>query len=106
MICAGEFNRFITIEANSPSQDAYGEPIESWSTHATAWAQRLSQKATERFATDQFAGFDVSAWKTHYLSTVDTGMRVLHEGVYYDIEGVEELGYKESMVLITKARKV
>lgn len=106
MICAGSMNRSISIEQNTPTQDAYGEPIEGWSTLAPVWANWLSQKATEKFTTDQFAGFEMSGWKIHYRSDVDTTMRVLHEGRYYDIEGVEEIGYKEGTLLITKARKI
>jgi len=106
MICSGEMNRPVTIQAYSESRNGYGEVIKTWAAHgaATRWAKKLSQRATEKFTTDQFAGFDYTGWKLHYDATVTHLMRLVDEdGVIYDIEGVEEVGYKEEMVLITKA---
>ena len=76
----------VVIETNTASVDAYGEPIESWSTFATVRGNILS--------IDQFESQDpgrVKSQSKHILSIrfvagLDIKMRATHEGVVYAIE--------------------
>lgn len=49
---AGTLRERVTIQAATVSQDAYGEPIETWSnigTNPTVWANVGSRASGERF---------------------------------------------------------
>lgn len=59
---AGDLRHRIAIQTNTPSQDSYGQPVESWATSATVWAavdmlggrelftaQQAESRATVRF---------------------------------------------------------
>lgn len=37
-IQAGKLNKRVIVQVNTPSQDGFGQPIPSWSTHDTIWA--------------------------------------------------------------------
>lgn len=66
---AGDLRERITIERASSTQDAFGEPIESWSTVATVWANMAPQRYTTGVeALAQALGRE--AVKTSYTVTI------------------------------------
>lgn len=49
---AGRLRERVTLQANTPVQDAYGEPIDGWAnvgTNPTVWANVASRASGERF---------------------------------------------------------
>lgn len=51
---AGTLRERLTIQVNTPVQDSYGEPVESWAsigTNPTVWGSVLSRASGERFIT-------------------------------------------------------
>jgi len=79
---AGKLRERITIEVNTPAQDGYGEPVESWGTYAVRWASVEPVNGTERWS-----GSERLAEATH-LFTVrhDAQTKLIGPGhrVYYD----------------------
>lgn len=106
-VYAGRLNRRIVLQRNTPAQDAYGTPIESWATIATVWAARATLDNTsafkEQFSSDVTIGVLPVVWRIRYRSDIDNLCRVTYGGNSYDILGVEEKGLKDSLLLITKA---
>lgn len=80
--------RRIDLQQRSGTQDALGQPIESWSNVATVWADILHPSGVEQIK----AGADMSIVKAsirvNYRANLNAGMRAVHNGKVYDIEAV------------------
>jgi SPP1 family predicted phage head-tail adaptor len=50
---AGPLRERLALQTNTPVQDSYGQPVESWSTTATVWASVERSTGTERAMTSQ-----------------------------------------------------
>ena len=101
--CSGKFDKRVTLQSNTPSQDGYGQPVESWSTIATVWAEKLTARQAERFTGVRHAGFDSITWRIRYRTGLDNLDRLVWNGQNYDIEGTDIQGRNESILLTTKA---
>ncbi len=85
---AGDCNRQIVIEKNTPTRDAFGAEVPNWSTFATVWASIEPLRGREFFdALAQRAEIwgQIRFW---YIDGVTTGMRVLWGSKLYDIRSV------------------
>lgn len=100
---AGKLNRYVELQTNTASTNTYGEPVESWSSVANVWAEKMDPKATERFAGDQFVATKQVSWRIRWRSDVDFLDRLVYDGVNYDIHGTIEVGFKKELILITEA---
>lgn len=91
---AGKRDDLITIERNSgTSEDAFGNPTESWTTYATAWAEVVYGSGSERRTTavegaEQTATFRVLA--DTVTKAVTPADRISFEGTW-DIHSVTPL---------------
>jgi SPP1 family predicted phage head-tail adaptor len=101
---AGRLDRRVTIEQATATQNDYGEPVRTWSTLATVWAEKLDLKASERFAGDQHDARIDTVWRIRYRADVTPLMRVSHGGLRYDIQGTRELGRRAGLELLTTAQ--
>jgi len=97
---AGTLNRRITIQQATTSADGYGEPIASWSSLAEVWAEVLPLTVNERFQAQQINPEATVKMRLRHRDDVTIHMRVLYEGVYYDIQGVTEIGFHEGLELL------
>jgi len=85
----GTLDRRVTIQTNTPTQDAYGEPIESWSTFATVWAKRGDVRGRERFASEQELATRTATFRMYWLDGVHERMQIVDEdSTVYDIQGI------------------
>ena len=103
MSCTGKMDRRILLETNTPSQDTYGDPIESWGTLGTVWAEKLSARAFEKFTGEKLTGFRHIGWLIRYRSDVDNLARVVFDGENYMVLGVTEMGRKKGLIINTEA---
>ena len=53
---SGQLNRRIQIQSQSTSQDAYGQPVSTWTTAYTCWASIDVQNSQLVYATAEFIG--------------------------------------------------
>jgi SPP1 family predicted phage head-tail adaptor len=91
---AGQLRHRITIEQASDARDEYGEPVQSWTTYAQAWAAVEPISGREYWSANQ----DVA--KANYrirlrhdpALAITTAMRVLFDGRTFDIEAVLNIG--------------
>lgn len=95
----GQFDRKITIQVNTPTQDASGQPIDSWGTFASPWAKKMDIRGDERFATNQDLAVRVVKFRLYWLDGVHERMRIDDGGVIYDdilaIAGDERANWME-----------
>lgn len=85
----GTLDRRVTIQQSTSTQDAYGQPIESWSTFVTVWAKKMDVRARERFTSDTELATRTSTFRIYWLDGVDEKMRIVDEdSTVYDIQGI------------------
>lgn len=100
---SGKLDRLVTLETNTPSADTHGQPIESWSTIASVYAEKMNPKAVERYVNNQDAGFRTVVWRIRWRSDVDNLDRVTYDSNNYQVKGVTEVGRKHYLLLLTEA---
>lgn len=101
---AGQIDRRITIERNTPGRDAVGAETESWTTLATVWAEVRPAAGREFFDAQQVVAEAKVVFRIRYRSDVTAKMRVSYAGNLYDIHSVAELGRQEGLDIMTTAK--
>lgn len=68
----GKLRHRVTLQANTPSQDSYNEPIDSWANVATVWGEVRQQSGREALsnATDQEVSTLMYTVVTRYRSDI------------------------------------
>lgn len=104
----GRLNHKITIETPTRTQNAYGEPIETFTTYATRYAQTMTTIGREGFNSFQEFNEYPVVFKVRYDSltkNITEKMRILFESRYYDIEGILDFnGMKKEIHIYGKNR--
>lgn len=89
----GDFDRRITVQSESDVQLADGTPLGTWSTYCTRWAKMEAAGGTENYDADQLTAERRVKWTLRRDDTtkaISESMRVLFDGIYYQIEVVQE----------------
>lgn len=98
----------ITLQRNTPSQDAFGELDPSWATLATVWASKEPLAGREAFGSDLQYSHHPSVYTIRYASDIaDLSVedRVLDGSLVYDILSVRNVGdMNETFELVTVRR--
>lgn len=89
---AGKLNKRVTVQRNAgTTQDAAGQPVESWTTVATRWATVEQLGGGEPFQGEQHHGRGEWRVTMRYLSGVRPKMRVLYGSRVLDIHTVRDV---------------
>ena len=101
----GKSDRRITVERYTTSTNAYGERVQTWSTLLTVWAElmKTGEGMTERISTNQDMPIQRVRFKIRSSSDsrgIKADDRVLYDGNYYNIQGIEEVGRQDQLVLL------
>lgn len=90
-IAAGSLNRQVTIERRVAGEDAAGQPVESWETVATVYANIATQTGLGS-ARDMQGDIATSiarySIRMRYREGLDSGMRVMASGQVFDVKQV------------------
>lgn len=88
---APNLDRRITIQSAIETQDASGQPIQTWSDLAADEpAEYLPVSGMERFAARQYQAIAVARFRIRYRTDITRKMRLVYEGETYDITAAEE----------------
>lgn len=98
-------DRLIEIHTRTLAANDYGEEVESFALLGTSWAKKKQIRAAEDLEADQNTVFNRVSWTIRYRSDFDETARVLYDSKTYHIIGIEEIGYKEFIRIITEYRK-
>jgi SPP1 family predicted phage head-tail adaptor len=98
-------DRRITIEVNTPTPDAYGQPVDSWGTFATIWAKKRDIRGDEYFAAQQMNAKVDSVFTIRHLSGLLNTMRISYDSKYWDIRSINELGRNEGMEIYAEVKR-
>jgi len=81
-------NRLVTFEQQSASQDALGQPVLTWTTVDTAWANIRSVKGLESIKSGAPTSQVKTSIRTRYRTDITAAMRITEDGVIYRIHAV------------------
>jgi SPP1 family predicted phage head-tail adaptor len=83
---AGRLNHRIRLLAESRTQDTFGEPIRTYATTATVWAEKRALTGKERFVADRLTDEVDMTFRVRYATTVAATMRIVDEDtITYDV---------------------
>jgi SPP1 family predicted phage head-tail adaptor len=106
---AGELDRRITIERVTSVPNSYNEPVETWSTLVTVWAQRKDVSDSEKFAAGEVGSALISRFvirSSTITRTVTPIDRLSHDRALWNIQGVKEtLEGRNQFLEITATRR-
>ncbi len=101
----GKSDRRITIQRYTTTTNTYGERVQSYSTLLTVWAElmKTGEGMTERITTDQDMPVQRVRFKIRSSSDsrgIKADDRVLYDSKFYNIQGIEEVGRNDQLVLL------
>ena len=104
---AGPLRERLALQTNAPSQDSYGQPLESWSTTATVWGAVESASGTERAMTSQeqvVIGEAVFRIRIRWRGSVSVKQRLVWtvRSRTFEIEAVLDGSGREEIVLLCR----
>lgn len=88
----GPMRHRVIIQKAMITQDAAGEEVFAWATHATVWARVMPLGGQERFVggADQQLATVTHRVEIRHRSDLNNEMRIKWGDVLLDIEGIEE----------------
>ena len=104
---AGDLDRSVIIQAVTVTQNAFGEPVETWvKIHAAATiaAAIKPQRGGERFTSQQVVGKAITTFRIRHRTDVTVLNRIVYDGKTWDIHDVRELGRREGLEIDASAR--
>ena len=101
----GKSDRRITIQRYTTTTNAYGERVLNYSTLITVWAElmKTGEGMTERITTAQDMPVQRVRFKIRSSSDsrgIKADDRVLYDSKFYNIQGIEEVGRNDQLVLL------
>ena len=84
----GRLNQRISIEQRTTSQDALGEPVESWGLVCLVWADIRHLSGLETIKSGAETAFVSASIRIRYRPDISAGMRITHGANTYDIKAI------------------
>lgn len=98
---AGNLRNRVVIQANTPSDNAFGEPVRSWATLATVWAEVETMNGAEALASGAERTTSPVVFTFRHRSDVTTDHRITWDGGEYDIESLENVAGRNKLLRAT-----
>ena len=83
------------------TRDTFGSEVVSWIDVDRVWADVRQTGASEKYdnEAEREVGTRNAAIRIRFRNDVDESMRLLYDGLNWDIEGINELGYRRFLLL-------
>lgn len=101
---AGPRKHRVVIQSNTPIKASDGTPLEGWSDFAIRFASRDDGAGAERVGQTGEVAVQATRLRLPYLANVNTTMRVLLDGVAWDVVSVSEVGFRKGTDLFVELR--
>jgi len=105
MIRAGQFRSRIDLQSKSVAYDSYNQPIETWSTAKTIWAEVITGGGGEFYAAQRLYAETSVVFRIRYDPNVTSINRVQWNGRTFEVLNVNDVGLGHVEMLLT-AREV
>lgn len=99
---SGRLDKTITIEQKVPSRTSSGQETVTWETYATLRAYKSTQRGQEYLSGDKKQAEADVMFLARYKSGIDYEMRVVCEGLIYDIVAIIEVGRGRALEIAAK----
>ena len=100
---AGKRDRRVVIQAATQTQNSFGEPVESWSTVTTVWAEVRPISGQMRFTAARELSTEAALFRILYLSTLTERHRLSYNGKAWKIVGLAEIGRRQGWEITAEA---
>jgi len=77
----------ITIQVQSTTRDSYNQPVDTWTTFATVWANIVQKSSREFYSAQKINAEITELFVIRYLPGLLSNMRVIFDNRYFDIIG-------------------
>ena len=105
---SGRLDRRVVIQRLTVTTNEVGEQVDTWSELATVWSERSPRGVVQKFNANQVYAEVDTVFRTRWYPWATTLDPMEHRLVYrsrvYDIHGTEEIGRREGVMILTKAR--
>lgn len=101
----GELNRRITIQSATTAQDAFGTPVETWSTFAEVWARVRYKGGREGIDAGAVSARQTAEFRVRHRSGLNRQMRISYDGDIWIIEAIQEIGRREGFDILAVAER-
>lgn len=102
----GKLDRRITIQQLTQSQGSdYGNPTKTWSDWLETYANVYFGGGREFEAARQINAEVDTQFQIRWTTGLSATMRILYDGVYYDIHRIQEVGRRQRLNIWAKARQ-
>ncbi|MCW9051234.1 MAG: phage head closure protein [Motiliproteus sp.] len=103
---AGKYNRRVTLQSRTRSNDANGAVVDAWANVATVWAKPMTITGRERWANDYTAHEYSVSIAVRYRADLAEDMRALYNGRTLDISRIIDVDERRrELILLCKEHK-
>jgi SPP1 family predicted phage head-tail adaptor len=106
MVAAGILNRRVDVLREvETGRDPLNVPVKAWQTMRTVWAARSAKGESEAFddATGQRVARRTVTFTMRFTTDLSETDRLRCEGVTYNVVGIRELGFRDSLEVTAEA---
>lgn len=102
----GKLDRVVTIQTKTNVQASDGSVVgnETWADLDEIYVQYLPGPGNERFQSQQIDARVEARFRGHWRDDITPQHRLIHEGLVYDILGVNEIGRRERIEILCRAK--
>ena len=101
---AGRLKNRVTIQQQSTVQDSIGQPVNTWTTYATVWADIRNRSGVESIKAGELTSTVRASIRVRYKAGITAAMRVVHGSITYQIKSVlRDEQNKDYMDLVCEA---
>ncbi len=105
LIDPGKMDRLITVQRRVENRTGTGEAQYTWVTYTQLWAQLMDVGGRERYLPSGRQAEVSTVFRTYFDEGITETMRILYDGVYYDIRYLNRIGYQEGLEIRCKGIK-
>jgi len=95
----GKLNRRIVLQKRTLTKDSTGSRVQTWSDHATVWAEQIKQSGKAAGLADSDANQDARQFRIRYRAIDATNYRILYQSKFFTLAGITEEGVKTTIIL-------
>lgn len=88
MFDPGRLNRRVSLMVQTSAADAIGQPMDTWTEHAKAWADIKTKTGMESLRADRPTSEVEASIRLRYRTDLTAGMRVHHGATVYHVDAV------------------
>lgn len=85
---AGQLRTRILIQRRDSGEDAWGQPVDTWADVGRDWADFRTISGLESIRADAATSITKASARIRFRTDVDTAMRVVVDGVTWEIKAV------------------